>query len=84
LVSAAQDFQSDELRRLKAELKRIKEERDILKKAAAYFADIPVEACVHPGAPRDVAGTAYGQSLASAPQRLLCMEARAHLCARKG
>jgi transposase len=34
----AQDVQSDELRRLKAELKRVTEERDILKKAAAYFA----------------------------------------------
>ena len=30
--------QSDELRRLKNELKRVTEERDILKKAAAYFA----------------------------------------------
>ena len=29
---------SAELRRLKAELKRVTEERDILKKAAAYFA----------------------------------------------
>ncbi|OAK88664.1 transposase, partial [Ralstonia pseudosolanacearum] len=29
---------SDEVRRLKAELKRVTEERDILKKAAAYFA----------------------------------------------
>ncbi len=28
----------DELRRLKAELRRVTEERDILKKAAAYFA----------------------------------------------
>jgi transposase len=32
--------QSDELRRLKAELKRVTEERDILKKAAAYFAKL--------------------------------------------
>ena len=30
--------QSEELRRLKAELKRVTEERDILKKAVAYFA----------------------------------------------
>ena len=30
--------QSAEIRRLKAELKRVSEERDILKKAAAYFA----------------------------------------------
>ena len=30
--------QADEVRRLKAELKRVTEERDILKKAAAYFA----------------------------------------------
>ena len=37
-VRAVQDTQSDELRRLKAELKRVTEERDILKKAAAYFA----------------------------------------------
>lgn len=34
----AQASQSEELRRLKAELKRVTEERDILKKAAAYFA----------------------------------------------
>jgi len=34
----AQGSQTDELRRLKAELKRVTEERDILKKAAAYFA----------------------------------------------
>ncbi|KMJ47467.1 transposase, partial [Vogesella sp. EB] len=30
--------QQAEIRRLKAELKRMTEERDILKKAAAYFA----------------------------------------------
>ena len=30
--------QTAEIRRLKAELKRVSEERDILKKAAAYFA----------------------------------------------
>ena len=30
--------QQDELRRLKAELRRVTEERDILKEAAAYFA----------------------------------------------
>jgi transposase len=30
--------QAAEIRRLKAELKRVSEERDILKKAAAYFA----------------------------------------------
>jgi transposase len=33
-----QATQSEEVRRLKAELKRVTEERDILKKAAAYFA----------------------------------------------
>ena len=30
--------QAAEIRRLQAELKRVSEERDILKKAAAYFA----------------------------------------------
>jgi transposase len=34
----AQASQADEVRRLKNELKRVTEERDILKKAAAYFA----------------------------------------------
>jgi len=33
-----QQTQSAEIRRLKSELKRVTEERDILKKAAAYFA----------------------------------------------
>jgi transposase len=33
-----QHSQTEELRRLRAELKRATEERDILKKAAAYFA----------------------------------------------
>ena len=33
-----EDDQSAEVRRLRAELKRVTEERDILKKAAAYFA----------------------------------------------
>lgn len=33
-----QQSQATEIRRLKAELKRVTEERDILKKAAAYFA----------------------------------------------
>lgn len=35
---AQQTSQSEELRLLRAELKRVTEERDILKKAAAYFA----------------------------------------------
>lgn len=34
----AVDDQQAEMKRLKAELKRVTEERDILKKAAAYFA----------------------------------------------
>ena len=33
-----QEGQTAEIRRLKSELKRVTEERDILKKAAAYFA----------------------------------------------
>lgn len=35
---AAAHSQQEEMRRLKAELRRVTEERDILKKAAAYFA----------------------------------------------
>lgn len=33
--------ESDEIRRLKKELKRVTDERDLLKKAAAYFASHP-------------------------------------------
>ena len=33
-----EDAQTDEIRRLKAELRRVTEERDILKEAAVYFA----------------------------------------------
>lgn len=38
VVQRAELDQNAEVRRLKAELKRVTEERDILKKAAAYFA----------------------------------------------
>ena len=37
-VAARDDEQVAEVRRLKRELQRVTEERDILKKAAAYFA----------------------------------------------
>lgn len=36
--AAQKDDQQSELKRLRAELKRVTEERDILKKATAYFA----------------------------------------------
>lgn len=39
-VSAHTDLQQEEIRQLKAELRRVTEERDILKKAAAYFAKL--------------------------------------------
>ena len=38
VVDVAAPSESAEMRRLKAELRRVTEERDILKKAAAYFA----------------------------------------------
>ena len=37
----ARDDEQAEIRRLKKELKRVTEERDILKKAAVYFANQP-------------------------------------------
>lgn len=37
-AQAAAADQAEELRRIKSELRRVTEERDILKKAAAYFA----------------------------------------------
>lgn len=36
--SKQSDLQTAEIKRLRTELKRVREERDILKKAAAYFA----------------------------------------------
>lgn len=39
-VLPAAENETAELRRLRAELKRVTEERDILKKAAAYFAKV--------------------------------------------
>jgi transposase len=36
---SAPNKQADEIRRLKGDLKRVTEERDILKKAAVYFAN---------------------------------------------
>jgi transposase len=39
-VAPAAESETAELRRLRAELKRVTEERDILKKAAAYFAKV--------------------------------------------
>jgi transposase len=38
-----------ELKRLKAENKRLREEREILKKAAVYFAKTPSEVQIHSG-----------------------------------
>ena len=38
---ADKEEQQTEIARLKAELRRVTEERDILKKAAAYFANAP-------------------------------------------
>lgn len=45
----AQGSQADELRRLKAEPKRVTEARDILKAAAAYFASSPGQVRIHQG-----------------------------------
>ena len=39
--SLAQQSEQAEIKRLQKELKRVTEERDILKKAAAYFANHP-------------------------------------------
>ena len=39
LVDPEPNKQADEIRRLKGDLKRVTEERDILKKAAVYFAN---------------------------------------------
>ena len=75
---------AEELARLKRELERVKEERDILKKAAAYFARESGEVPLHPRAAgrlphRPPVPRPRGQS-----ERLLRVGAAARECAGAG
>ena len=64
-----------ELLRLKREVKRLRMERDILKKAAAWFAresdSIPAGVRVHEGVPGHVSACGHVPGAGSLPQRVL-------------
>ena len=62
-----------ENRRLKRELARVTEERDILKKATVYFARGPNDVRLYPGASRGVWHPGHVPGAAGPFQRLLCM-----------
>lgn len=66
--------QSDELRRLKDELKRVSEERDILKKRRRTSLGSPAEVRIHRSTPSAVQRATYVPCPAAAPQRVLRLE----------
>lgn len=68
-----QTSQTEELRRLKAELKRVTEERDILKKPPRTLPGSPGEVHVHQAACAGTRHAAQVQGDAATPQRLLCV-----------
>ena len=82
VVHRVESDQNAEVRRLKAELRRVTEERDILKKAAAYFAKGKGEVRLHEAARRRVRTGGHVPRVASASQRLLRVASRADQCSR--
>lgn len=66
----AQDVLADEVKRLKAELKRVTDERDILRKAAAYYAKTSGKVRLDSSASSDVFSSAHVQDAENSSQRL--------------
>jgi transposase len=81
---AQQVSQSEELRRLKAELKRATEERDILKKRRRTSLVSPTEVRLYRQASGGLQRLADVPHAAAAPQRLLRLESQARKQARSG
>ena len=69
-----QSSQSEEMRRLKAELKRVTEERDILKKRRCTSRGSAIEVRLHCQASVDLQRGSYVLGVAAASQRLLRLE----------
>lgn len=69
----AVDAHSDEMRRLKAELKRVTEERDILKKAAVYLPRRPGKVHLNCSVTGPIPGAPAVQSARGASERFLCL-----------
>lgn len=78
-----EDDQQAELRRLRAELKRVTEERGILKKAAAYFPGSPTEVRLHQSVSGALFNPAPLPGSESASQWLLRLARRAPVGTRQ-
>ena len=65
--------QQDELRQLKAQLRRVTEERDILKEAAVYFASESKKKHVHKGKTQAISSGGHVSSAGNSSQRILCL-----------
>src|SRR5690606_25788038 len=74
---AATADQADELRRLKSELRRVTEERDILKKPRRTLPSSPGEVRLHARPRTGVPGAQRVPGVGRAPQRLLRLASRA-------
>ena len=68
--------QQDELRQLKAQLRRVTEERDILKEAAVYFASESKKKHVHKGKTQAISSGGHVSSAGNSSQRILCLAQR--------
>src|SRR5690606_818956 len=77
---AERDSQADEIRRLKAELRRVTEERDILKRPPRTLPSSPGEVRVHRRPRGAVPGASPVFDAGGASERLLRLEAAARLC----
>ena len=69
------DAQADEIRRLKRDLLRVTEERDILKKAPHTSPGNPGEVCVYRRTPANLCRQGYVPDAGRSSERLLCMAA---------
>ena len=71
-TGSGEDDQAAEVRRLKRELARVTEERDILKKQRRTSRASPNEVCLHPRASDRVRHQGHVPGAAGSLQRLLC------------
>lgn len=72
-VNSAKADEQAEIRRLKQELKRVTEERDILKKPRHTSRASPNEICLHTGSLQPMANPVALPPAGSASQRVLCV-----------
>jgi transposase-like protein len=65
--------QQNELQQLKAQLRRVTEERDICKEAAVYFASESKKIHVHKDKTQAISSGGHVSSAGNSSQRILCL-----------